>query len=122
MPAKSLLPSLDTALLYSSVEPKARREAAKHAKLPSGSIPVLCAVVVRANLGRQVQTKHLISAGIANVSLIRSYVRQLIAAKMFTLERRRGCRYLTPTSNAKSVAYHYYRLIRGGGQALQRMD
>ena len=59
-------------------------------------------------------------ASIANTGLVRSYLKELIAAGLVQLSIRRGCRWIQPTGTGMVLADKYLREIRGGTRTLEQ--
>jgi hypothetical protein len=119
---KQPLPDADNALLITAAESRARKTTAKAARLRSGCLPVLALLHFRASRGRKTRPRTLYLAEIVNKPLARSYVRELIAAKLVLVETRRGCRWLSVTLDGYALASTYYRAIRTGCREIETED
>ena len=117
MRQSSLTKDTNKSLAVSAAEPKARREVAKKAGLPSGALPVLAALVLAYNNRQATRPRTLYAAEIASEKLVRAYIRKLIGVGLVSLQRLRGCRYLTPTLAGLALASEYTRRIRAGSLA-----
>jgi hypothetical protein len=111
--SKSISAQANTLIVIAS-EGQARRKVAKLANLPSGALPVLSLIVFRHEQGKSSRPKTVYAAEIVNEALARSYIRQLVAAKLVALTVRRGVRWLAPTLDGVGLAAKYYRAIREG--------
>ena len=107
-----------TPLLLTAAEPAARRIVAKKHGIKSGAVPVLAALVARADLRLTSRPKDLYSAKIAGEKLVRGYLRGLVLAGLVADERHRGLRTVRPTLRAYGVMGDYHRALRGGARAL----
>ena len=110
------------ALVLIASEAQARRNIAKLSDIPSGAVPVLALLVYRHQQGHNSRPKAIYAAKIANEPLIRSYLRQLIAAKLVMLNVCRGCRWLSPTLDGTLLAAKYYRALRMGRLQIEMQD
>ena len=114
MPKSKSISALANTLIIIAAEAQARRKVAKLANLPSGALPVLSLIVFRYEQGKSSYPKTVYAAEIINEALARSYIRQLVAAKLISLTVRRGVRWLAPTLDGVGLAAKYYRAIREG--------
>lgn len=102
------------ALCLIVAEAEARREVSKQANVPSGALPVLALLVFRYEQRKISHPAAVYAANIANVALVRSYIRLLVDAELIALTVRRGCRTLRPTLTGLGLASKYYRAVREG--------
>ena len=114
MPKSSTLLAEANHLIMIAAEAAARRCCAKSANINSGAIPVLALLVGRREQGENSRPKTVYLANIANEGLVRSLIRQLVAAKLVALTVRRGVRWLAPTLDGIVLASKYTREIRTG--------
>ena len=119
MPKSKSISAQANALIIIAAEAQARRKVAKLANLPSGALPVLSLIVFRHEQGANSRPKTVYAAEIVNEALARSYIRQLVAAKLVALTVRRGVRWLAPTLDGVGLAAKYYRAIREGRRHIE---
>ena len=112
MPKSKPISAQANALIIIAAEAQARRKVAKQANLPSGAFPVLSLIVFRYEQGANSRPRTVYASNIANEGLLRSLIRQLVAAKLVALTVRRGVRWLAPTLDGIGLAAKYYRAIR----------
>ena len=109
-------------LVLIAAEANARRKVAKLAGIQSGTLPVLALVVYRRGQGKISRPAAVYAANIANEPLVRSYIRQLVAADLLALTVRRGRRTLAPTLGGLALAAKYYRAVREGRNQINTQD
>jgi hypothetical protein len=114
MRQSSLNKDTNKSLAVSLSEPKARREVAKKAGLPSGALPVLAALVLAHNNRQATRPRTLYAAEIASERLVRAYISKLIGANLVSMQRLHGCRFLSPTLDGLALTSDYTRRIRAG--------
>lgn len=107
------------ALITIAAEANARRSVAKTANIKSGSLPVLALLVFRHAQGQNTRPSAVHATQIANKTLVRAYLRDLIAAKLVDLTVRRGRRWLSPTLDGLGLAAKYYRAVRSGRHEIE---
>ncbi|GAB3877160.1 hypothetical protein GCM10028824_36580 [Hymenobacter segetis] len=122
MPKTTPLTAEANTLILITAEAEARRKVARQANVPSGALPVLALVVYRREQSKITRPAAVYAANIANEALIRSYIRQLVAADLLALTVRRGRRTLAPTLAGLGLTAKYYRAIREGCHQINTQD
>ena len=121
MPKVSKPSAEDKTLLIILSEASARKKVAKATGIRSGCLPALAGLVYRCHTTGNTRPQTIYQAKIGNQRLVRSHLRELIAAGLVQLQILHGTRWLSPTLAGLSVAAKYTRQIRTNSQAFTQV-
>lgn len=102
----------DTGLLAVLADANARKVVGAKFSIPTGSIPVLIALY----LAKGCHPRRLSSAKIATPTLTRTYVKQLVEAKLVERSTNGRARWLRLSLNGLGVISTYERELRTGSR------